>query len=101
MNKKGFNNLAHKEQGEQQKQEEEENQDQENDQENDHENDQEKAPTLEETYSCEHLAQRDGLEKENQAEAEKNQETDGTIFTHWFCLQSCFSYTERCNLLNS
>ncbi|XP_035855343.1 retinal-specific phospholipid-transporting ATPase ABCA4 isoform X2 [Sander lucioperca] len=76
LNKKGFNNLAHKEQGEQQKQEEEENQDQENDQ----ENDQEKAPTLEETYSCEHLAQRDGLEKENQAEAEKNQETDGQPF---------------------
>ncbi|XP_032366681.1 retinal-specific phospholipid-transporting ATPase ABCA4 isoform X4 [Etheostoma spectabile] len=72
LNKRGFHHLANKEQGEQQKREEEEDQDQ--------ENDPETAPTLEETESCEHLDQRDGLEKENQAEAEQTQDTDGQPF---------------------
>ncbi|XP_033494779.1 retinal-specific phospholipid-transporting ATPase ABCA4a isoform X1 [Epinephelus lanceolatus] len=68
LDKKGFDNLANKEQGEQQKQEEEENQDQ------------EKAKTLEETGSCEHQDQRERMEKENQAESEDNQDRDGQPF---------------------
>lgn len=64
--KKGFDNLANKEQGEQQKKgEEEENQDQ------------EKPKPVEDTPSCEHQDQRERLGSQNQAEGEKNQEKDG------------------------
>uniref|UniRef100_A0A8C4IEI0 ATP-binding cassette, sub-family A (ABC1), member 4a n=1 Tax=Dicentrarchus labrax TaxID=13489 RepID=A0A8C4IEI0_DICLA len=54
LDKKGFDNLANKEQGEQQNKEEEENQDQ------------EKPKTLDETASCEHHDQRERLEKGSQ-----------------------------------
>ncbi|GLD55049.1 retinal-specific ATP-binding cassette transporter-like protein [Lates japonicus] len=64
LDKKGFDNLANKEQGEQQKKDEEENQ--------------EKPKTLEETTSCEHQDQRQRLGKENQAE--ENQDKDGQSF---------------------
>ncbi|KAI9542852.1 Retinal-specific ATP-binding cassette transporter [Dissostichus eleginoides] len=60
LDKKCFDNLANKEQGELQKQEENENQNQ------------EEAKTQEETASCEH--------QENQAEAEENQEKEGQSF---------------------
>ncbi|KAG7216739.1 hypothetical protein INR49_021122 [Caranx melampygus] len=53
LEKKGFDNLANKEPGEQQKKEEEENQGE--------ENNQEKPKTLEKTPSCEHQDQRDRL----------------------------------------
>ncbi|XP_044032286.1 retinal-specific phospholipid-transporting ATPase ABCA4a isoform X2 [Siniperca chuatsi] len=72
LDKKGFHNLANKEQGEQQKKEEEEDQDQ--------EKEQEKPKTLEKTASCEHQDQRERLEKANQAEAEENQKRDGQPF---------------------
>lgn len=72
LGKKGFDNLANKEQGEKPKTEEEENQEQ------------EKPRTLEETASCEHHNERERLERESQAEAEENQENDG--ITHWFLL---------------
>ncbi|XP_051267124.1 retinal-specific phospholipid-transporting ATPase ABCA4a isoform X1 [Dicentrarchus labrax] len=68
LDKKGFDNLANKEQGEQQNKEEEENQDQ------------EKPKTLDETASCEHHDQRERLEKGSQDEAEENQEKDGQPF---------------------
>ncbi|XP_031735233.1 retinal-specific phospholipid-transporting ATPase ABCA4-like isoform X1 [Anarrhichthys ocellatus] len=68
MNKKGFDNLTNKKQGEQQKQEVE-NQDQ--------EKDREKPKTLEETVSCDHQDQGERL-VENQAE--ENQIKDGQPF---------------------
>ncbi|KAM8731035.1 retinal-specific phospholipid-transporting ATPase ABCA4a isoform 2-T2 [Acanthopagrus schlegelii] len=68
FDKKGFDNLANKDQGEQQKKEEEENQDQ------------EKPKSQEGSASCEHQDQRERLEKESPAEAEENQEKDGQQF---------------------
>ncbi len=62
LGKKGFDNLANKDQGEQQKIEEEN-------------QEQEKPQTQEETSSCEHQDQRERLEKESQADAEQK---DGT-----------------------
>ncbi|XP_071341979.1 retinal-specific phospholipid-transporting ATPase ABCA4-like isoform X2 [Trachinotus anak] len=70
LNKKGFDNLENKEQGEQQKKEEEENQEQEINQEK----------TLEETTSCKHQAKRERLGKDNQAMGQENQEKDGQSF---------------------
>ncbi|XP_034068007.1 retinal-specific phospholipid-transporting ATPase ABCA4-like [Gymnodraco acuticeps] len=61
LDKKSFDNMANKEQGELQKQEENENQSQ------------EEAKTQEETTSCEH--------QENQAEAEGDQEKEGILVT--------------------
>ncbi|XP_039982421.1 retinal-specific phospholipid-transporting ATPase ABCA4a [Xiphias gladius] len=72
LHQKGFDNLANKDQGEQQKKVEEENQEP--------EKNQEKPKTLEETASCEHQAQRERLGKENQAEGEENKEKDGQPF---------------------
>ncbi|XP_036935186.1 retinal-specific phospholipid-transporting ATPase ABCA4a isoform X1 [Acanthopagrus latus] len=68
FDKKGFDNLANKDQGEQQKKEEEENQDE------------EKPKSQEGSASCEHQDQRERLEKESPAEAEENQEKDGQQF---------------------
>ncbi|XP_030254763.1 retinal-specific phospholipid-transporting ATPase ABCA4a isoform X2 [Sparus aurata] len=68
FDKKGFDNLANKDQGEQQKKEEEENQDQ------------EKPKSQEGSASCEHQDQRERLEQESPAEAEENQEKDGQPF---------------------
>ncbi|KAM3593267.1 uncharacterized protein V6R79_008809 [Siganus canaliculatus] len=68
LEKKGFDNLVNKEQGEQQKKENEENQEQ------------EKHATVEETASCEHQDQRERLQREGQAEADDSQESDGQLF---------------------
>lgn len=68
LDKKGFDNLANKEQGEQQKKDEEENQ--------------EKPKSLEETTSCEHQDQRQRLGKETQAK--ENQDKDGRITADYF-----------------
>ncbi|KAE8280049.1 Retinal-specific ATP-binding cassette transporter [Larimichthys crocea] len=68
LDKKGFDNLTNKEQGEQQKKEEEEDQDQ------------GKPKTVEEMTSCEHQDQRERLEKESQSEAEESKERDGQTF---------------------
>ncbi|XP_044195655.1 retinal-specific phospholipid-transporting ATPase ABCA4a [Thunnus albacares] len=65
LDKKGFDNLANKEQGEQLKKDEEENQNE--------EKNQEKPKILEETASCEHQDQREKLGQENQ-------EKDGQSF---------------------
>lgn len=65
VDKKGFDNLANNEQGEQQKKEKEETQDL--------GQNQEKANTLEKTTSCEHPDQ--GAE----AEGKENQEKDGIM----------------------
>lgn len=69
MGKKGFDNLENKEQGEKPKKEEAKHQDQ------------EKTMIPEETASCEHQNERERLEKENQAEAEENQQSNG--IKHW------------------
>ncbi|XP_035474924.1 retinal-specific phospholipid-transporting ATPase ABCA4 isoform X1 [Scophthalmus maximus] len=67
LNKKGFDNLANKKQGEQQKKEEGENQEEEKNQEK----------TLEENTSCEH---QERLGKENQTDCKEKQEKDGQLF---------------------
>ncbi|XP_041823569.1 retinal-specific phospholipid-transporting ATPase ABCA4-like [Melanotaenia boesemani] len=66
LDKKGFDSLANKEQGEQQKKAVEENQEQEK--------------TIEDIPSCEHQDQREMLGKENQAEPEENQDNDEHTF---------------------
>lgn len=66
LDKKGFDNLANKEQGEQTKEE---------DGIHDQENSPEKTKGIEDPPSCEHHDQRERLGKEN--EPEKNQERDG------------------------
>ncbi|XP_072234331.1 retinal-specific phospholipid-transporting ATPase ABCA4a [Leuresthes tenuis] len=66
--RKGFDNLANKEQGEQQKKAEEENVDK------------EQAGAKEDAPSCQHQDRRDLLGKENQAESEKNKEKDEQSF---------------------
>ncbi|KAM4533545.1 retinal-specific phospholipid-transporting ATPase ABCA4-like [Odontesthes bonariensis] len=66
--KKGFDNLANKEQGEQPKKAEEENVDQ------------EQAGAKQDTPSCRHQDRRDLLGKGNQAESEKSKEKDEQSF---------------------
>lgn len=66
LDKKGFDNLANKEQGEQTKEE---------DGIHDQENSPEKTKGKEDPLSCEHHDQRERLGKENKPE--KNQEKDG------------------------
>lgn len=83
LDKKGFDNLTNKEQGEQQKKEEEENQDQ------------GKPKTVEEMTSCEHQDQRERLEKESQSEAEESKERDGILVTYWYLLQKKVSVQLR------
>ncbi|XP_047424587.1 retinal-specific phospholipid-transporting ATPase ABCA4a isoform X2 [Mugil cephalus] len=68
LDKKGFDNLANKDQGEQQQKEEEETQEE------------EKAQTMEEPPSCEHQDRRERLGKEDQAEEETDQEKDEQTF---------------------
>ncbi|KAF0028277.1 hypothetical protein F2P81_019364 [Scophthalmus maximus] len=71
LNKKGFDNLANKKQGEQQKKEEGENQEEEKNQEK----------TLEENTSCEH---QERLGKENQTDCKEKQEKDGMSAVMYF-----------------
>ena len=78
--RKGFDNLANKEQGEQQKKAEEENVDK------------EQAGAKEDVPSCQHQDRRDLLGKENQAESEKNKEKDGIMAACCFlCLGTHFN----------
>lgn len=64
MDKRGFDNLANNEQGkEEAKQNQKENE--------------EKPKTLEEPASCEHLDQRERLQKDKGPEGEENQDADG------------------------
>ncbi|XP_028288502.1 retinal-specific phospholipid-transporting ATPase ABCA4a [Parambassis ranga] len=75
--KKGFDNLANKEQGEQLKKgEEEENQDQ------------EKPKPVEDTPSCEHQDQRERLESENQTEEQSFFEAEPADLMKGVCIQN-------------
>lgn len=73
LDKKGFDNLANKEQGEALKKEETENQNQ------------EKATTDKETTSCEHQNERERLAKESMAEAEESQSNGITQSCQLIC----------------